>query len=128
MMAESAAASPPALPEGQQTGTGTSPLTQPVANRGTQAAALARMGNLVQLMKLASAALPPGSPMSNDFTKAISLIEKHIPEGEQSSGLLKADLQKLQGQQRQQQMQAMQMRQHGAPPQPASPPPQMAAA
>lgn len=95
---------PPAAPPaagGAPPGPGASPAATPVPNRGTQAAGLPRIGNLVKLAEVARLAFPAGSDQWRDLGKAIELMAKHVGPGDVSSGQQKTDLERLQMQQRQ---------------------------
>lgn len=118
-----AGASAPPPPPGQ--GTGASPATQPTANRGIQAAAMARIGNVVQMLHMIAAALGPGHEAERQVMQAITALSKAVPAGSASEGLLRADLQKMQMQQRQNSANAMTMRQGGQPPGGPTAPPAM---
>ena len=100
----------------------------PVPNRGIQAAAMAKLGNVVQMLHMIAAAVGPGSEGSNEITKAITILSKIVPPGSMSQGLMSADLQKMQAQQRQNQMNMLAMKNQGGAPPPAPPPPAMAQA
>ena len=97
-------------------GTGASPATQPAGNRGIQAAAMARIGNVVQMLHVIAAALGPSNEAEKHVMQAITALSKAVPAGAASEGLLRADLQKMQMAQRQNQANAMAMRQGAAPP------------
>jgi hypothetical protein len=97
----------------------------PVANRGTQAAGLPRIGNLVKLAEVARLAFPAGSDQWRDLGKAIELMAKHVGPGDVSQGTMKTDLERLQMQQRQSAANTALMRgQGGGAPPPGGQPPQ----
>lgn len=102
----------------------------PVANRGIQAAAKARLGNVVQMLHMIAAAIGPGDESASEINKAITALSKVVPPGAQSEGLLRADLAKMQAAQRQNQMNKLAMggqNQGGGMPPPAPAPMQQAA-
>ncbi len=111
-----------AMPAQPGPGTGAGPATQPVANRGIQAAALARIGNVVQMLHMIAAALGPGHEAEKAVMTAITSLSKAVPPGAASEGLMRADLQKLAMQQRQNTGNVMAMRGAGG----AQPAPQPA--
>ena len=109
----------PAAPSSQQEAPfGTSPATQPVPNRGYEAAAASRLGLVVQmlddLLKLAGSS----SDIGRAVLDALRILVKHVPPGSVTPAASQANTQRLalQNQQQNQQMQALrqQMAQPGA--------------
>lgn len=114
---------PPGGAQPAPMGSGPSPATMPVANRGMQMTALAQIGNVVDMLHMIAAAVGPGHEASVTINRAINELTKVVPPGATSQGLLARGLEKLQAQRRQNQMNALAMRNQGAaPPPPPAPP------
>jgi hypothetical protein len=113
-------------PGGQASGPGGA--TAPGANRGLEAAALARLAVYAQGMATILAVLPVGSDASRDVREALNKIAKHIPPGGASPGVQMSEAQRNLMQQRQMgpQIAAMRAGQAGGG-QPAPPPQPQAA-
>lgn len=115
---------------------GSSPATQPVPNRGLQAAGLAKLGVVVRQLEQILPVFGAGSDAGKDILKALNGLSKHVQPGSVSSGVEQTAMQELLMKARQNapQMAAMKAAQSGgapggAPP-PAAPggiPPQLAA-
>ncbi len=82
----------------------------PVANRGLEAAALAKLQNHLQGMQMILAVLPVGSDVARDLRDAIGKVAKHVPPGAFSQGVQMTDMQRQLMQQRQQGPQIAAMR------------------
>lgn len=124
------AAAPSPSPEGGQA-SGPGGAMGPTANRGLEAAALAKLAVYAQGMSTVLAVLPAGSDAARDIREALNKIGKHVPPGAVSQGVQMSEAQRNLMQQRQMQPQIAAMRAGqmggGAPqPQPAPPQPQAA--
>ena len=98
----SGGATPP--PQGQPSGgqaSGPGGATAPGANRGLEAAALARLAVYAQGMATILAVLPVGSDASRDVREALNKIAKHVPPGGASPGVQMTEAQRNMMQQRQ---------------------------
>lgn len=100
----------------------------PVANRGFEAAAQAKLAVLVQAITGLLPAMPAGSDMARDVREAINKMSKHVPPGAVSQGIQSMSAQQMALQQRQNapQIAAMRGAQMNQVPQ-AAPPPAAAA-
>jgi len=116
--------SPPSGTPEASTGTGSSPATQPVANRGLQAAGLPKLAIVVQLAEVARMQFPPGSDQWRDIGKAMEMMAKHVPPGAVSQGVMSTELQRLQQSQRQNSANTALMRGMQGPPGGNAAPPQ----
>jgi hypothetical protein len=87
-----------------------SPAMQPVANRGMEAAGMARLGLIVKLMEDTVPMLGAGSDAGQSLIKALSSLSKHVAGGSQSPGVEAAAIQNLQNQARQNAMRIAAMR------------------
>lgn len=103
--------------------------TMPVANRGLEAAALARLAVLAQGMSSILAVLPVGSEAARDVRTALDKIAKHVSPGNSSPGIQMSEAQRQLMQQRQMgpQIAAMRAAQAGGGQAQQQPQPQMAA-
>ena len=122
---------PSPSPQPQQGGQASGPggATAPIANRGIEAAALAKLAVYAQGMQTVLAVLPAGSDAAQDVRDALNKIAKHVPPGGVSQGVQMSEAQRNLMQQRQAgpqiaAMRAAQMGGGGAP----TPPPQPQAA
>ena len=105
---------------------GSSPVSQPVPNRGHEAAGLSRLGVIVKLMEETIPLLGVGSEPGKDLVKALSSLAKHVPPGAVSPGIQQSTMEKLMLQQKQMapQVAAMRAMQPGQPqPGAGAPPP-----
>ena len=89
----------PGQPGGQASGPGGA--TAPTANRGLEAAALAKLAVYAQGMATILAVLPVGSDASRDVREALNKIAKHVPPGGASQGVQMSEAQRALMQQRQ---------------------------
>ncbi len=89
----------PGQPGGQASGPGGA--TAPSANRGLEAAALAKLTLYAQGMATILAVLPVGSDASRDVREALNKIAKHVPPGGASQGVQMSEAQRALMQQRQ---------------------------
>ena len=109
---------------------GTGGATMPTANRGLEAAAMAKAAVHIQALALITGVLPVGSDMARDFREALNKLSKHVPPGGISEGVKMSEAQRSLMQQRQQgpQIAAARAAQPVAPPQAPTPqqPPQAA--
>jgi len=123
-------AQPGEQPQGQASGPGGA--MGPTANRGLEAAALAKLAVYAQGMSTVLAVLPAGSDAARDIREALNKIGKHVPPGAVSQGVQMSEAQRNLMQQRQQgpQIAAMRAAQMGGggQPQPAQPQPAPAGA
>ena len=94
------AAAPSAGPPGQPQ-SGSSPVTGPLANRGKEAGALAKLGQVVRLLEQLAPDLGAGNEAGRDVYKAIQNLAKHVPPGGASPGIENQAMQKLQATQQQ---------------------------
>ena len=103
--------------QGQATGPGGA--TMPVANRGIEGQALARLAVHVQGMQTVLAVLPAGSDAARDIREALNKVAKHVPPGGMSQGVQMTEAQRQLMQQRQMgpQVAAMRATQGGGQPQ-----------
>lgn len=118
---------------------GSSPATQPVANRGLQAAGLATLSVVVRLLtEKVLPSLGATSEAGRDVLKALTSLSKHVTPGSVSTGVEQTALTALQNASRQAApqiaaMRAAQPAAGGAPPPPGGAaggpqiPPQLAA-
>ena len=97
---------------------GSSPATQPAANRGREAAGLSRLSVIIKLMEETIPLLGVGSEPGRDLVKALSNLAKHIPPGSVSPGVEQSTMQKLMAQQKQMAPQVAAMRAMQQPQQP----------
>lgn len=125
----SAAGGAPPPQGGQASGPGGGP-TSPVANRGFEAAAVAKLTVVAQAMQRVLAEMPAASEMSVAVRKALNDLSKYIAPGQVSQGVAMTEAQKNLMQQKQMGPQiaaARAAQMGGAPPQqPAPPQPQAA--
>lgn len=89
---------------------GSSPATQPVANRGLQAAGLAKIGVAVKLLESILPMLGAGSEAGSAVLKALNSLSKHVQPGSISSGVEQSALSELQNKARQMSPQIAAMR------------------
>lgn len=100
---------------------GSSPVTQPVPNRGQEAAGVSRLGVIVRLMEETIPLVGVGSEPGQALLNALKSLAKHVPPGAVTSGVQQSTLQHL-AQQKQQMgpqiaaMRAAQPMPGGAPP------------
>lgn len=80
---------------------GASPATQPLPNKGYEAAGLARLSLIVKQLENLIPMVGVGTEMGRDALKALSSLSKHVPPGSVSPGLQHTESQKLQMQNRQ---------------------------
>lgn len=85
----------PAGPPGQPQ-SGSSPVTGPLANRGREAGALAKLGLLVRQLEQIAPDLGAGNEAGREVYKAIQMLAKHVPPGSASPGIEMQAFQKLQ--------------------------------
>ena len=86
-------ASPPAaggMPPAAPAGAG--PVAKPQGQQGNLAQALSLVRNGLEMFQKALPMIPMGAPQHGDLLKAISLISKHLEQGEGNKGV---DLQSL---------------------------------
>lgn len=101
---------------------GSSPVSQPVPNRGHEAAGLSRLSVIIRLMEETIPLLGVGSEPGKDLVKALSNLAKHVPPGAVSSGIQQSTMERLMQQQKQMAPQIAAMRamqpgqQQGTPP------------
>lgn len=126
----SPAATPPGAPQGGpgaasqgQPPIGSSPATQPVANRGLQAAGVAKLGLAVKILESVLPMLGAGSESGKAVLEALNKLSKHVQPGSISSGVEQTGLQDLMNKVRQNAPQIAAMRASqpagaGAPPPP----------
>ena len=90
----------------------------PTANRGLEAAALAKLAVHVQAMQTLLAVLPAGSDIARDVREAVNKVAKHVPPQGMSQGTQTTEAQRMMMQQRQNMMQqaAQRASQMQAPP------------
>lgn len=122
---------PPAQPQAEagaaasgQPPIGSSPATQPVPNRGLQAAGLAKLQVIVRQLEALLPTFGAGSDVGKDVLKALSGLSKHIQPGSVSPGVEQSALQEILMKSRQNALQmaaAKGMGQGGQPPQPGMP-------
>jgi hypothetical protein len=74
---------------------GSSPATQPVPNRGLQAAGLAKLGVVVKQLEGLLPVFGAGSDAGRDVLKALNSLSKHIQPGDVSQGVEQSALQEL---------------------------------
>lgn len=95
-----AAPQPGQPPAGQATGS--TPASMPAPNRGIEAAALAKLSNVAQMLRLLTNAFPVGSDVDRDLRDALNKIAKHVPPGAVSQGVQMTEAQRTLMQQKQQ--------------------------
>lgn len=117
---------PPGPQQGQPPSLGSSPATQPMPNKGAEAAGLTRLSIVVKLLGETIPLLEASSDVGKDVVKAFQMIAKHIPAGTVSPAVEQGSMQRLMMQQRQMAPQVAQMRQQMAqqPQQPPAAPPE----
>lgn len=104
---------PAQQPKQDQAPFGVSPATQPVPNRGYEAAAASRLGlvvnQLTDLLKLAGAS----SDIGKAVLDALKTLTKHVPPGSVTPAAEKANIDRMamQNNQNNSQMQALRQRQ-----------------
>jgi hypothetical protein len=64
---------------------GSSPATQPVPNRGLEAAGVAKLGVAVRLLEQIVPLLGAGSEAGRDVLQALTKLSKHVQSGSNSS-------------------------------------------
>ena len=103
---------------------GSSPVSQPVPNKGREAAGLSRLSVIIKLMEETVPLLGVGSEPGKDLVKALSSLAKHVPPGAVTPGVQQSTMEKLMNQQKQMGPQIQQMRaaQAGQPPAPPGAP------
>jgi len=111
---------------------GSSPVSQPVPNRGQEAAGLSRLAVVVRLMEETVPLLGVGSEPGQAVLKALNSLAKHVPPGSVPPGVQTSTMQRLLSQQQQNAPQVAAMRAMqagpqapaggGAPPAPPAPP------
>ena len=109
----SAAAAPQGSAASAQPGQppiGSSPATQPVPNRGQEAAGLAKLGVAIRVLESILPMVGSGSEVGKDVLKALNSLSKHVPVGSQSSGIDTSALQEMLMKARQMQPQIAAMR------------------
>lgn len=98
---------------------GSSPATQPVANRGLQAAGLAQLQVATNILERVLPMVGAGSEAGKDILGALNKLSKHISPGSISSGVEQSALQNMLMKARQEGPQIAAMKaaamQHGAP-------------
>lgn len=94
---------PQAAAQQGQPPVGASPATQPVANQGAQAAGMARLSMIVQLMEQTIPMLGAGTEAGRDLLQATSRLAKHVSSGSVSQGAQMNALQNATAQARQMQ-------------------------
>lgn len=92
---------PPSAPQQVARPTGQTGATMPVSNQGIEAAAMAKLGLVAQMMQMTLAVLPVGGDVARDVRQALDKIAKHVPPGGMNRGVEMSELQKMQLQQRQ---------------------------
>ncbi len=122
MMGGAEAGTQPAPASTQGQATGTNPATTPVANRGIEAQAEARIAVYVQGLTNMLPSIPAGSDMAKDVRDAITKLAKYAPQGAVSPGIQNTEAQRMAMQQRQAgpQVAAMRASQMSEAPQPAA--------
>src|ERR1700761_3251123 len=80
---------------------GSSPATQPVANRGMEAAGVAKLGVAVRLLEQIVPMLGAGSDAGRAVLESLNKLSKHVPSGSQSPGIEQSALQELMNKARQ---------------------------
>ena len=100
---------------------GSSPVSQPTANRGMEAAGLSMLSVIVRLLEKAVPMLGVGSEPGKDVLKALNSLARHVPAGSVSPGIQQSTMEQLMAQQKQMAPQisalrAMQGQQPGQPP------------
>ena len=119
---------------------GGSPATQPLANRGQEAAGFAKLGVALKVLQDIVPLVGANSEVGKDVLSALQRLSKHVPTGAISNGVQLSALMDILNKLKQiaPQMQAMQAARQGgalpgAPPSPpgnspdGAPPPSMAA-
>jgi len=103
---------------------GSSPVSQPVPNRGMEAAGMSRLSVIVRLMEETVPLLGVGSEPGAALLKALNSLAKHAPPGSVPSGVQSSTMQAMMQKAQQQgpQIAAMRAAQPGAPG--GAPPPQ----
>ncbi len=71
---------------------GAGPVAKPQGAQGNVAQALSLVRNALEMLQKALPMIPMGSPQHGDLLKAISMISKHMEQGEGNKGV---DLQSL---------------------------------
>ncbi len=101
---------------------GSSPVSQPAADRGREAAGMSRLGVIVRLMEETVPLLGVGSEPGQAMLKALNSLAKHVPPGSVTPGVQQSTMQRLMQQQQQMGPQVAAMRAMGQQPgQPAQP-------
>lgn len=103
---------------------GSSPATQPIPNRGQEAAALSTLAVIVNALLKLAPEFGAGSDVGRSIIDATKKLASHVPPGSASSGTQNNAMMKMMREQQQgQAMQAMagQGGQRGAAPQPGMP-------
>ena len=117
--------SPASPPQPGQPPVGSSPATGPVPNKGLEAAALAKLGQVVRILESLVPQLGAGTEAGKDVLKALTSLSKHVPPGAVSPGIEQTALKKMMMEQQQQGPQIAAMRAAMAQPKPeggATPP------
>jgi hypothetical protein len=131
MPEESAQQTPAAAAPGKsppQAPMGVSSVTGPTPNKGYEAAAIQRLGGVVNQLAEILPLAGPTSELGNAIMDAIKKFSKHVPAGANTPASERNDLQRrmMQNQQQQAQMQQMMRPQgQGGGAQPAGGPPQL---
>ena len=99
---------------------GSSPVSQPTANRGQEAAGLSRLAVVVRLLEDILPMVGVGSTPGKDVLKALTSLSKHVPPDSVSPGVQASTMQRLLQQQQQASPQIAAMR--AMTPAPAAPP------
>ena len=84
---------PPAAPPAMAAApAGVGPVAKPQGNQGNIAQALSLVRNGLEMFQKALPMIPMGTPQHGDLLKAISIISKHLEQGEGNKGI---DIQSL---------------------------------
>lgn len=106
---------PAASPAQSQAPFGTSPVTQPVPNRGYEAAAASRLGPIINNLSMVLNVVGAGSDVGKDILKALTILTKHSPPGSSNPATDKANIDRMamQNTQNQNNLQAMRQQPQG---------------
>ena len=106
---------PPAAPSAP---IGGSPATQPLSNKGLEAAGFAKLGVAIKVLQEIVPLIGPSSEVGKDVLHALQRLSKHIPEGSVSQGVQLSALHEILNKLKQlaPQMQAMQAARGGGAP------------
>lgn len=74
---------------------GSSPATQPVPNRGLEAAGLAKLGIVMRLLEQILPLVGAGSEVGGDVLEAMKKLRRHVPADSMSPGIENSALQEI---------------------------------